>query len=219
VTYVLPKFQKFFKDLHATLPLPTRMLLSFASFIEDWWPLLLGLVVVAFLGYIFYSRTDSGRYSRDRMLLRAPAVGPVVSCAVVERFCRILGTMLGAGVPIPDAMTAASEATNNRVFEEKLGEARAEMLRGNGIAGPVADTGLFPGSAVQMLRVGEQSGSLDQQLRLTADYYEGELDFKLKRLTSLFEPAVIVIMGAIVGFVAIALISAMYGIFNQVKIQ
>ena len=219
VTYVLPKFEKFFRDLNATLPLPTRMLLDLADFIETWWPLIIGLIVVAIVGSVLYVRTESGRVARDRFLLRAPAIGPVVSSAVIERFCRILGTMLGAGVPIPDAMTAASEATNNKVFESALDGARQEMLRGSGIAGPVAATGLFPSSACQMLKVGEQSGSLDQQLLLTANYFEGELDHKLKRLTSLFEPAVIIVMGAIVGFVAIALVSAMYGVFNQVKLK
>jgi type IV pilus assembly protein PilC len=219
VTYVLPKFKDFFDDLHATLPLPTRMLMGFADFLENWGLVIVGIVVVLIAALVFYLRTEEGKVRRDRFLLNAPAVGPVVQCAVIERFCRILGTMLGAGVPIPDAMTAASDATNNRVFQAGLDEARLEMLRGNGIAGPVAATGLFPSSAMQMLKVGEQSGTLDHQLVITADYFEQELDHKLKRLTSLFEPAVIIVMGAIVGFVAIALVSAMYGIFNQVKIK
>ena len=219
VTYVLPKFETFFKSLHATLPLPTRMMLAFGAFIGNWGAVIFVGAIVATIGAMVYVRTEQGRRNRDRLMLSAPAIGAVVQCAVIERFCRILGTMLGAGVPIPDAMTAASEATNNRVFQAGLEEARIEMMRGNGIAGPVAATGLFPGSACQMLKVGEQSGSLDQQLVLTANYFEVELDNKLKRLTSLFEPAVIIIMGGIVGFVAIALVSAMYGIFNQVKIK
>jgi type IV pilus assembly protein PilC len=219
VTYVLPKFETFFRDLHATLPLPTRMLMGFARFLENWWPIIIAVIVLSIATTVIFLRTEEGKVRRDGLLLRAPAIGPVVQCAVIERFCRILGTMLGAGVPIPDAMTAASDATNNRVFQAGLEGARLEMLRGNGIAGPVSATGLFPNSATQMLKVGEQSGTLDQQLVLTANYFESELDHKLKRLTSLFEPAVIIVMGAIVGFVAIALISAMYGIFNQVKIQ
>ena len=92
-------------------------------------------------------------------------------------------------------------------------------MRGEGMSRPINETGLFPKPVEKMLRVGEESGTLDQQLELAADYYQGELDFRLKRLTALFEPAVIVIMGLIVGFVAIALVSAMYGIFNQVNIK
>ena len=93
------------------------------------------------------------------------------------------------------------------------------MLRGEGLARPLAETGLFPSAAAQMLRVGEDSGTLDRQLDTAANYYESELGYKVKRLTALFEPAVIVLMGLIVGFVAIALVSAMYGIYSQVKIQ
>ena len=136
-----------------------------------------------------------------------------------ERFFRILGSMLRAGVPVPDALRSATEATNNLAYQRALTQARGEVLRGEGLSQPISATGLFPGAAGQMLRVGEESGTLDQQLELAADYYQGELDFRLKRLTALFEPAVIVIMGLIVGFVAIALVSAMYGIFNQVNIK
>ena len=92
------------------------------------------------------------------------------------------------------------------------------MLEGEGIAGPLAKTELFPATAAQMLRVGEETGTLDGQLEVTAQYYETELDYKIKKLTSLFEPIVIVVMGLLVGFVAVALVSAMYGIFNQVKV-
>ena len=92
------------------------------------------------------------------------------------------------------------------------------MLEGEGIAGPLAGTGLFPGTATQMFRVGEDTGTLDTQLEVTAEYYERELDYKIKKLTALFEPVVIILMGVIVGFVAIALVSAMYGIFNQVDV-
>jgi type IV pilus assembly protein PilC len=91
------------------------------------------------------------------------------------------------------------------------------MLRGEGLSAPLAATGLFPSAAAQMLRVGEDTGTLDRQLALAADFYQSELTHKVKRLTTLFEPAVILVMGGIVGFVAVALVSAMYGIFNQVK--
>lgn len=219
VGYVLPKFEDFFKSFDAKLPLPTRMLLSFSRFVGQWWPVILGVTLVTAIGGYFYLRTDAGKLRRDRVLLKMPVVSDVVQFAVIERFFRILGSMLRAGVPVPDALTSATEATNNRVYERALITARAEVLRGDGLARPISDTGLFPGAAGQILRVGEESGSLDQQLDLAADFYAQELDYKLKRLTSLFEPAVIVVMGLIVGFVAIALVSAMYGIFNQVQIQ
>jgi type IV pilus assembly protein PilC len=219
VVYVLPKFETFFQSFDAKLPLPARMLLGFSRFLTEWW-MVIGAILIVVVGLgVAYFRTGRGRLMRHKMMLRFPVVGDVVRYSVVERFCRILGSMLRAGVPVPDALTAATEGTNNLVFERKLAQANAAVLRGEGLSEPLAETHLFPGAAEQMLRVGEESGTLDRQLDLAADFYQGELEYKLKRLTSLFEPTVIVVMGLIVGFVAVALVSAMYGIFNQVNLQ
>jgi type IV pilus assembly protein PilC len=126
--------------------------------------------------------------------------------------------MARAGVPLPDAMQVTADATNNIVYQEALATAREAMLRGEGLAAPIAATGLFPAAARQMLRAGEDTGTLDDQLEGAAEYFERELDYKITRFTSLFEPAVIVMMGVVVGFVAIALVSAMYGIFRSVEL-
>jgi type IV pilus assembly protein PilC len=115
-------------------------------------------------------------------------------------------------------MAVASESTNNRVFQDKLEDVRTAMIRGEGFARPIARTALFPSAATQMMRVGETTGTLDRQLAGAAEYYERELSHKLKRFTDLFEPLVIVGVGFIVGFVAIALVQAMYGVFDKVQI-
>jgi type IV pilus assembly protein PilC len=125
---------------------------------------------------------------------------------------------VGAGVSLPEALRVATESLRNLVFMRALAGVGEAMLEGEGLARPLVDTGLFPVTAAQMMRVGEETGTLDDQLEVTARYYEGELDYKLAKLTALFEPIVIIAMGVVVGFVAIALVSAMYGIFNQVKI-
>jgi type IV pilus assembly protein PilC len=219
VSYVLPKFETFFESFDARLPFTTRLLLDSSRFAGKWWPVIIVTIVAVFVLGLLYFRTGRGHLTRDKWLLRLPVVRDVVRYAIVERFCRILAAMIRAGVPIPDAMAAASDATNNLVYQGKLVAAREEMMRGHGLAAPIAETQLFPGSATQMIRVGEQSGTLDHQLDIAADFYERELKIKLKHLTTLFEPIVIVIMGVIVGFVAIALVQAMYGIFNQVEIK
>lgn len=216
--FVLPRFQVFFSSLGATLPLPTRILLGGSAFLVKWWALLLAVAATLTLLAILFLRTPRGNRARDSMLLRLPAVGPTVRYAVIERFCRILATMVQAGVPLPDAMAVASDGTNNAIYRTALDDVREQMIRGEGIAAPLAATELFPSAATQMIRVGEDTGSLDVQLTNTARFYEQELDYKLKNLTSLFEPAVIIFMGLIVGFVALALVSAMYGIFNQASV-
>ena len=216
--YVLPKFTKFFKGLGAKLPLPTRMLLGVSEVTQKFWYVWV-ILTLAFIGALAWMhRSERGRLFRDKMFLRVPLVKDIVLFAVVERVCRIVAAMVKAGVPLPDTLAAAIEGTNNRVFEAALVGAQERMLEGEGLAQPVIDTGLFPRAATQMMRVGENTGTLDTQLENAAAYYGRELEYKLKKLTSLFEPAVIIFMGAIVGFVAVALISAMYGIFNQTKV-
>ena len=216
--FVLPKFKVFFASLDAKLPLATRMLLVVTDFFTQWWWAVAGGVAVLALGFVTAMRTEGGRHARDRMFLAVPVLGETIRFALVERFCRILSSMVGAGVPLPEALRVATESLRNLVFMRSLAGVSESMLEGEGLADPLAKTGLFPTTAGQMMRVGEQTGTLDTQLEVTAQYYEGELDYKIKKLTSLFEPAVIIVMGLLVGFVAIALVSAMYGIFRQVKV-
>jgi type IV pilus assembly protein PilC len=216
--YVLPRFKDFFASLGAKLPLPTRMLIGLTDFLGNWWWALLGGIVLIVVGFALLFRAHWGRRLRDRTLLKLWVVGEVVRYTIVERFCRLLASMMEAGVPLPEAMTVLGRGTNNVIFQEGLASVREAMVRGQGIAAPMAASKLFPGAVIQMVRVGEDTGSLDQQLEAAAAYFDKELDYKIKKLTSLFEPAVILVMGAIVGFVAIALISAMYGIYNQVNI-
>jgi type IV pilus assembly protein PilC len=216
--FVLPRFKVFFASLHATLPLPTRILLAVTDFVTDWWwALLAGVAVTVLTGFVV-AHTRSGRYALDRFVLAVPVVGTTVKFTLVERFCRILAAMAGAGVPLPEALRVATDSLRNKVFVRSLGHVTEAMLHGEGLARPLAATRLFPVTAVRMIRVGEDTGTLDTQLDVTARYYEGELDYKIKKLTALFEPAVIVVMGGLVGFVAVALVSAMYGIFNQVHV-
>jgi type IV pilus assembly protein PilC len=215
VAFVLPRFTEFFKSFKAELPLPTRILLNFSRFTQEYWYVLVGCAVAAAMVVWWLRRTVPGRVLKDRSLLRIPVVREVVQYAILERFCRIVGAMMRAGVPLPEGMQAAVDGTTNVVYRRALTRVRERMLEGEGMADPIAETALFPPAAVQMIRVGEETGTLDVQLDSAGQYYARELEYKLTRLTTLFEPAVIVFMGVIVGFVAVALVSAMYGVFNS----
>ncbi len=171
------------------------------------------------IALLLYLRTDHGRRTKDRVLLKTPVLGELVQFTIVERFCRILGSMIRSGVQVPDAMVVAAGGTSNVIYQEALEVARDAMLRGEGLAEPITATGLFPGGVCQMMRVGEDTGTLDDQLETAANFYGREVEYKLDRLTALFEPLMILVVGLIVGFVAIALVSAMYGVFNQVKVK
>ncbi len=216
--FVMPRFKTFFQSLHATLPLPTRMLISATNFVEANWYIIFGVVFAIVLVIAITFRSKKGRARIDSFVLQIPVIGDLIEHVLVERICRVLSSMLQAGVALPEAMTVTSESVSNAVYKRGLDTIRDEMLEGRGLAEPVASSQLFPSAARQMMRVGEETGTLDEQLTVASQYYARELDQRIKKFTSLFEPAIIIFMGVIVGFVAVALISAMYGIYRQVKI-
>lgn len=217
-TFVMPRFVVFFKSLNAKLPLPTRMLLGATALFGHWWFVFVGLIVALVVGFIAMRRSTSGRLILDGIILKVPVLGGLIEAAVLERICRVLSSMIRAGVDLPQAMAVTGDAANNSVYRRGIGHIRDEMMEGQGLASPLARTGLFPSAAQQMFRVGEETGTLDLQLETAAVYYRRELEVRVKHFTSLFEPAVIIFMGVVVGFVAVALISAMYGIYSQVKV-
>lgn len=213
--FVLPKFEDFFASLDAELPLATRALLAVTRFLGSWWWLIGSLIAAAALGFLVSQRTRRGRRLWHRVLLAIPVVGEAVKYSRIERFTRLLASMVSAGVPLPDAMRVATSSLDNLIFEDALAKATTAMLQGAGLAGPIAATGLFPGVASQMIRVGEDTGTLQTQLEVAARFYEKELEYKIARVTAIIEPVIVIVMGGMVGFVAIALVSAMYGIFRS----
>ena len=217
--YVLPQFKPLFEELDAELPLPTRMMLFFSRFFTDLWFITAAFVAVLIGAFLFLAKNPTGQIWRQRLVLKLPIVGGIIDYAILERFCRILGAMVQAGVPIPEGLKTTIEATSNVVYQERLEVAREQMLEGRGFSGPLIETELFPGAAKQMFKVGEETGTLDEQLEISAIYFDRELESRIKKFTTLFEPIMIVFVGVIVGFVAIALVSAMYGVLGGLKDQ
>jgi type IV pilus assembly protein PilC len=158
-----------------------------------------------------------GKQRRDRLLMALPVVGHLYLLISLERFCRVLAALAKAGVPLPDAIEMSAASTNNTIFVERLAKVREVLVRGGGLSSPIAETELFPTAARQMIRVGEKTGTLAVQLTKAATYYEREVAFHMKKATELFQPAVILFVGGLVGFVAVAQVSAMYSIFGQVQ--
>ena len=217
--YVLPQFKPLFEELDADLPLPTRMLLFVATLFST----LIYIPISAFVlfaGTMYWLfKTESGKAPKDKLMLKIPVIRGIVEYAILERFCRILGAMVKAGVPLPEGLKTTIESTDNVVYREQLEAAQEVMLEGGGFARPLADTGLFPGAAKQMFKVGEETGTLDEQLEVASIYFDRELEGRIKKFTTMFEPIMIVFVGVIVGFVAMALVSAMYGVLGETKDQ
>jgi len=219
VLFAIPKFAEFFKDFDAELPLPTRMLVGLADFVQSPAGMITGIVIVGgVVGFLLYIRTPGGRYRFHGMMLKAPVIRNVVTYSSTERFCRVLGALLDAGTPLADALPTAIDCSNNLVYKDRLSSAMEGVLAGQGFADPLASTELFPATVIQMVRVGERTGELSQQLSNSAVFYEEELDYAVEKMTGLFEPITILFIGLVVGFVAVAMVSAMYGLYNQVEI-
>ena len=211
---VLPRFADLFASLNVQLPLATRILMGFSLFVSTWWKLLLAGAIALLSIFFYIYRTENGRYTVDKVILKLPIFGNVIELIALERFSRVLGSLANAGVPLPDALELSAGATGNKKFEYAVKSTRDGVLQGRGLVDPLEDTKVFPPETVQILRVGEQTGQLVNQLEHAASYYAKEVDYKLKNITSLIEPIILLVVGGGVGFVAVALVSAMYGIYS-----
>jgi len=219
VVFAIPKFAEFFEDFGAELPLPTRMLMNTAHFVGSPAGLITGVLLVALgAGTALYVRTPKGRRNMHALQLKIPLISTVVTYSSTERFTRVLAALLDAGVPLPEALPTSIDCANNEVYKERLRVAMERTLEGHGFADPLVQTELFPNAVIQMVRVGERAGELADQLNNAATFYEEELEYAVEKLTAWFEPLMILFIGMVVGFVALAMVSAMYGIYNQVEI-
>jgi type IV pilus assembly protein PilC len=217
VFFALPAFVKIFAEFRVQLPLSTRILIGIVAFSRAW-GLLMGAVIASIvLAIVIALRTERGKYAKDQISLKLPIMGPIVLSAVLNRFSRTLAMVLKAGVPLGQTFDAVIAGTGNKVFQRGLGTVKEQMTGGEGFAGPLLRTRLFPPMLTQMVRVGEETGTLDTYLEQAADFYEEELDYRIRAMTSLIEPVMTVAVGIVVGFIAVSLISAMYGLVGALK--
>jgi type IV pilus assembly protein PilC len=217
VFFALPAFTRIFAEFRVELPLPTRILIGIVDFIRQWAIAIGATIAVLVAGVVLALRTTRGSYIKDQLSIRAPIIGPIVLSAVLNRFARTLAMVLKAGVPLGQTFEAVIASTGNKVFQRGLGTVKEQMTSGEGFAGPLIRTRLFPPMLTQMVRVGEETGTLDTYLEQAAEFYEEELEYRIRTMTSLIEPVMTVAVAVIVGFIAISLISAMYGLVGALK--
>jgi type IV pilus assembly protein PilC len=203
---VIPVFEKMYKDMgNAELPGATQVVMKISHGFINKWYLILGSMIGTVLLVSALRRTDKGKEAFDRLLLRLPIIGPTLRKIVVARFTRTLGTLLSSGVPILDALDICARTAGNKVVENAIQRTKARIAEGHDMAGPLAESKVFPSMVVQMIGVGEQTGAMDQMLGKIADFYEEEVDAAVSGLTSLIEPVMMAFLGVVVGGLIIAM--------------
>lgn len=204
VFFVLPKFVSVFADLQVPLPLPTRFLIWFTITTRHYWYIYLIIFIVGVYGFRYYIGTPDGRRWFDRFKLRMWMFGPINRNVVMARFSRTLGTLIHSGVPILSALDVVAKASANVELIRAIDGVRTSIREGESISGPLQASGMFPAMVVQMVAVGERTGALDTMLAKVADFYDTEVEYAVTALTSILEPALIMVMGGIVGFIVIS---------------
>jgi type II secretory pathway component PulF len=218
MTFFIPTFSGIFGDLGADLPALTQGIVAVSNAMTHHG--LLVLAVLAAGGYVGYRwmGTDAGRRTFERWLLRIPALGTVLARFALVRFCRMLGTLLGAGVPLVGALKVARQAIGNQTLSDAVGQSVEEVQRGASLARSLgACPALFPSSVTEVIAVAEESGRLDQELNRLANTHEAELDRRLRMLVALAEPIMLFVMAAFVGTIVIGMLLPLFTLYEHVK--
>jgi len=210
VIVVVPAFVKIFEQAGAELPLPTRILLMFSSFLKHYIIFIIIGLIVFVVGLRQYYKTEAGSMRIDTMLLRVPIFGPLLRKVAVAKFTRTFGTLVKSGVPILQALETVAKTSGNRVIEKAVLAAKEAIREGERISQPLIESGVFPPMVTQMISVGEETGNLDAMLSKIAEFYEQEVDAAVSALTSMIEPVVIVFMGIVIGAIAISMYMPMF---------
>ncbi|MBC7087239.1 MAG: type II secretion system F family protein [Tissierellales bacterium] len=214
--FILPTFVGMFEGSDTPLPLPTRILIGLSDFLKSYWYIFIGVVALIVFGISSYINSESGRRFFDSIKLKLPIVkGPTVKI-VTSRFTRTLSTLMSSGIPLLRSMEVVSKVVNNKVVEEKLILGIEDIRRGVPLSRMIRDIEIFPPMVDSMVKIGEESGALDDILLKTADFYDEEVDVALTKLTSMLEPLMIVFMALIIGFIVIAMYLPMFEVINTI---
>jgi type II secretion system protein F len=212
LTFVIPQFTKIFSDMGQALPLPTVILLAISNGMIEYWWLILLVVSGAVVGIRRYIRSENGRRRWDELKFRLPVFGKLFKETAVSRFSRTLGTLLKSGVPILNALQIVQGTLGSDRISQAIASVKESARRGKGISEPLANTDIFPPIAVHMITVGEETGKLDEMFMKIAERFDIEVRNTIKRMLALLEPALILFMGIVVGFIVISMLMAIFSI-------
>ena len=214
---VIPTFTALFEGLGAKLPLPTRIVIWMSKKTIIAMPFVIAGGFLAAYAFRRYYKTEAGRTRVDKMMLKLPLIGKIFRKIAVARFCRTLATLMSSGVPILDGLDITAKTSGNAIIESAINQVRAKIERGETIAQPLRATGVFPPMVAQMIGAGESTGALDTMLAKIADFYEEEVDVAIAGLLTILEPALICVLGVIVGGIVISMYLPLFDLINQLS--
>lgn len=217
LSYVVPKVTKIFSENKAALPLMTTVLLAISGFLQEYWWLVVGAIIAVVLSIRVSTRTPAGRLRYDRYVLSIPYFGKLLKKVALARFARTLSTLLTSGITLMQALDIVKNVVNNTVLSKAIEEARSSIREGQSIAPPLKKSGLFPAMLIHMIAVGEKSGELEQMLSKAADAYDAEVSSAVTALTSILEPVMILIGGAVVLFIVLAILLPIFELNQLVR--
>ena len=212
---VIPTFASLFAGLGAELPLPTRIVIALSNNLVRFMPFIIVGFIATGWGFRTYYATEKGRRVIDAVTLKMPILGTILRKIAVARFCRTLSTLMSSGVPILDGLDITAKTSGNAIIEDAILTTRKSIERGETIAAPLKETGVFPGMVVQMIGVGEATGALDTMLSKIADFYEEEVDVAVEGLLTLLEPVMIAFLGGAVGGIVIAMYMPIFDLISK----
>jgi len=215
--FVIPVFAQLFAKANVPLPWQTRFLIGISGFFVAWWPVMLATITGLIIGFTQYIKTDSGLYQWDKIKLKIPLAGDIIKRATLARFSRAFAMALSAGVPLIQALTVVSRAVDNEFIGDNILSMRNGIERGDSITRTATITGMFTPLVLQMLAVGEETGSVDDMLMEVAEYYEREVDYDIKNLSSSIEPIMIVAIGIMVLILALGVFLPMWDMATVIR--
>ncbi|MBU5488052.1 type II secretion system F family protein [Clostridium sp. MSJ-8] len=214
--FVMPTFQEMFEDSNTPLPGITSFLISLSTFMKKYIIyLVIGITVVVVL-IMRFKKTTKGYEFFSKLKFKLPVFGDLTKKTVTSRFTRTMSTLLSSGISMMEAIPIVKSILNNKVAEDAMDGIRDKVMKGDGLSGPVRESGVFPDMLASMIRVGEEAGSLDEMLEKTADYYDEEVDVAISNATSMIEPIMIIIMGVVIGGMVVAIMLPMFDMYNAV---
>lgn len=214
---VVPTFKNIFASLGGSLPLPTLILIKISNLSLRLFPIIVLLIIFAYIGFIRYISTEQGRLRFDQFKLKLPVFGATFRNVAISKFTRTLATLVKSGVSILEAFEISGKVSGNKVIEQATNQIRVNLQSGESISDPMAETGKFPIFVVKMIAVGEQTGELEKMLSKVSDYYEEQINETLAGLTSMLEPFIIVFLGVVIGYIVLAMFMPIFKLSQAIS--